>query len=364
MGIVDNTRLYDLSVRKQIYIEGVKEDYSKEFESSMKELGLILTAILSRVKYKTLDGLTKAELNRLLVSVRVSQTRIYSDYTQKIIDKLYEFMQADLNVTRRVFVSAHNDSIEGAATTNVTSDLASIRYIEEQKKGNGFLALFGLAAITGNDSRLWSTVLNTPIPANGIYPIAFINGFNIQAQATVENIIRKAYANKQDVAGTVAELTKAYEGTSVLGKLATQSSAVTATIMQHIDAITTAGVNSQLFEKYQWHSVIDGRTTDICRFRNRKIYTYGKGPLPPAHIRCRSHIAPLVGDSDILPEGFYGWLVRQPVRIQDDVLSKASGDKLRAGKIKAEDIAKYENPKPLTLQEFKDKINSIVLTNT
>lgn len=47
-----------------------------------KRLRLELNRVLSRVKYKTLDGLTKAELNKLVLTLRESQTRIYSKYTQ------------------------------------------------------------------------------------------------------------------------------------------------------------------------------------------------------------------------------------------------------------------------------------------
>ena len=366
MSLLDNKRLYDLAVRKQIYIEGVKAEYSKEFETSAKELSAFLVATLSRIKYKTLDGLTKAELNKLLVTVRVSQSRIYSDYTQKIVDMLYAFMQADLSVTRRIAASAHKQGFESVGTTIVLlSDTASIKYIEEVKKENSFIALFGIAAITNNDKRLWSTVVNTVIPANGNYPLTFINGFNVTAQATVENIIRKAWANKQSVADTIDELTKVYAkqgASSTLTKVVNQAEAVTATVMQHIDSLVTAGVNSKLFGEYQWHSVLDGRTTDICRYRNGKRYRYGAGPLPPAHVRCRSHTSPIVGNDDIVPEGFYGWIVRQPTVIQNDVLGGTNADRLRSGKIKPADIAKFENLKAITLGEFKGKIESIFST--
>ena len=73
MGIVDNRRLYDIATRHQIYIEGVKVQMAREFNFVLAELRLELNKLLRRVKYKTLDGLTKAELNRLVVSLRDSQ---------------------------------------------------------------------------------------------------------------------------------------------------------------------------------------------------------------------------------------------------------------------------------------------------
>jgi len=46
-------------------------------------------------------------------------------------------------------------------------------------------------------------------------------------------------------------------------------------------------------EKYQWVSTLGPRTSDICQRLHGKIFTVGKGPLPPAHINCRSSIIPV-----------------------------------------------------------------------
>jgi len=43
-------------------------------------------------------------------------------------------------------------------------------------------------------------------------------------------------------------------------------------------------------KKYRWVSTLSERTSDICRNLNGRIFEFGKGPLPPAHINCRSTI--------------------------------------------------------------------------
>ena len=105
---------------------------------------------------------------------------------------------------------------------------------------------------------------------------------------------------------------------------------------------------------------MDSKTSEICTSRNRKRYRFGQGPIPPAHIRCRSHISPIVGNDDIAAETFYTWAIRQPANVQDDILGEANGESLRNGSLKEKDLSKYEATKPLTLEEFRRKIIEVI----
>ena len=49
-----------------------------------------------------------------------------------------------------------------------------------------------------------------------------------------------------------------------------------------------AKANSDLVKSIQWLSTLDGRTTAVCRARDKQIYPVNSGPRPPAHIACRS----------------------------------------------------------------------------
>lgn len=91
--------------------------------------------------------------------------------------------------------------------------------------------------------------------------------------------------------------------------------------------------NPETIRGVRWSSVLDTRTTPVCRARDGKVYPVGEGPRPPAHIRCRSTtVAVLFGEPDP-PEGetYQGWLRRQPVDVQDDILGKAKGQLFRKG---------------------------------
>lgn len=357
MALVDNMRLYDIAARHQAYVEGVKVQYSREFNYVLKELAEELRVILSRVKYKTLDALTKAELNKLVSALRESQIRVYSAYTERLVKQLRDFMSVDLEVTRRIYASARLDLED-------ISDEDAVTEMEDAKNEFGLFALFGIAAVTRESTRLWSAIHNAPIPANGLYLLPFLKTFTNSAQAGVENLIRKAWANGWTLEETLSALagTAAVQGTgSQIQRIRVQGAAVIETSVQHVASMVNAGVLSSMFEWYVWLSVMDDRTTDICRSRNKTKYRFGKGPLPPAHVRCRSHIAPIVGNSgDILAESFYTWISRQPENVQADLLGSEIAEKVRTGKIKAKDLPKYDSDKPLTLSEFKRKVLEIL----
>lgn len=363
MKLDHNRRLYDIATRMQMYVEGVKLSQAMEFNSVLAELDDEFKKLLHRVKYKTLDGLTKAELNELVLTLRESQSKIYSRYTEKLLFQLKNFMSADLEVSRRAYVSAFIEIKTEEEQTKIPSEKDSIFILEQESKDGTLIPLFGLAAIVGNDEKLWSTIKNQPIPANGAYLLPFVKGFSVSAQASIENIIRKAYANKWTIEETIAEIsgTGSRQGTTgQLQRVQAQAGAVIATAVQHVGAIVGAAVMSALFAEYQWDSVMDGKTSDICRGRNGKRYKYGQGPLPPAHIRCRSIIRSIVGRGDIEPEGLYTWFVLQPKNVQDDLFTAEVAEAIRSGKIKPSDLGKFESRTALSLKQFRAKIAQIL----
>jgi hypothetical protein len=358
MNLVNNRRLYDIATRHQIYVEGVKMQQAQQFNLVLAELRIELKSILGRIKYKNLDALTKLELNRLVVSVRSSQSKIYNAYTQKILEQLKDFMKADLQISKRMYSSAKAETEENPEV--LFSEEEAEKALQEE---SGFYALFGIAAITGQPDRLWSNVTNSPIPANGLYLLPFLKTFSISAQSGVENIIRKAWSNSWTVQETIDEILseESKQGaSSQLQKVGVQAGAVLATATQHVSAIVGAAVMSSMFDWYVWHSVMDSKTSDICISRNRKRYRFGKGPLPPAHIRCRSHIAPVLGSDDILGETLYTWTKKQPDDVQDDIIGKQKAEDLRKDKLKEKDLQKFEPTKPLSIEEFKKKIKLIL----
>lgn len=365
MALTNSSRLFDVTTRLALFVEGIKLGQTREFNLVLNAVDDEIKKLLSRVKYKTLDGLSKAELNKLLMSLHKSQLKIYSAYTEKLIQALQDFMQVRLDTSAIVYASIkHSFSNEELIEF---SEKRAYEYIEEQSNLLPFAPIFGLAAILpSGKTSLWSTIKNAPIPANGLYLLPFIQTFSRSAQASVINTIRRAYANKQPVSELIADLSgqrNAQGNSTQFAKIAAQASAVIDTAFAHVDQIVSQGLVSALFEYYKWVSVIDNATTEICRSRDDKVFRYGSGPMPPAHYKCRSITVPLASlFDDFNPPTLYAWLKQQPPEIQREFLGKEIAALLRAGRLSAKDFASIFFTQAIDVKQLKSKIGLILST--
>lgn len=294
--------LYDLATREDVYNEGVKASLALLFLAYSKELRALIRSELLGLGVDNMGELTKGQLNTLIYRLRASQNAIYGRYSRKLVKELERYAGAAGGVTSEVFeVSASPDA-----------------------------------------AKLWANVRNTPMPANGIYLDPFLKSFETSSIAEVENALRKAWVNGdtlQEALAHIAGKSTKQGVSSVVQLIERRAAAVGETAGAHVFTQATATTLATVFGQYRWVSVMDSRTSEICIERNGKIYTFGLGPVPPAHIRCRSHIAPTMGGK-IKPENLTQWLDRQPANLQAE---------LRA----------YANRKPLSISEFEKKANKI-----
>lgn len=154
-----------------------------------------------------------------------------------------------------------------------------------------------------------------------------------------------------------------------------------------VSAVSAAiyAANASLVGGLQWVSVLDSRTTPMCRVRAGKCYTtvehqpighaipWGAGP-GLLHFCCRSRSAPifksandLLGEAQFSPDtgrsmdgqvppamSFGDWLARQTAERQDEVLGPTRGRLYRQGGMSAE--AMYANRgEYLTLDQLRDR---------
>lgn len=129
------------------------------------------------------------------------------------------------------------------------------------------------------------------------------------------------------------------------------------TSMTHINARAVeenARANPDLFENYQWLSVLDNRTSPVCRARAGRTYRHGAGPLPPAHPNCRSTIYSLVrGVSAPDDLGFETWLKDQSVDDQRDVLGATRYELWKHGKLPIDRFV--DGDRTLTIDQLRKR---------
>jgi SPP1 gp7 family putative phage head morphogenesis protein len=257
----------------------------------------------SVIRVESLDQMTKAAVNALIATVRGLIDKAYNRYIRGVLIFLLKFMRGE--------VKMFHDMIDGSR-------------------------------LPASNNRLWSSIMNSPLPGNGQFMLHMLEALRVVTQAKVADTIYKAAANATPVADALAALVGSPSnlfGTSVMAKAGAQNTIVIDTIVQHISQMTEAAVASSTFNEYTWVSIIDKGTTPICRERDGQVYVYGEGPLSPAHYGCRSMTVP--GRVTDEPATYAAWLTTQPASI-------------------VRDLGNIISPRPLSLDGFMSKLDLIL----
>jgi hypothetical protein len=321
---------FDAYTRHQVYVEGYKNGQAQDAETLYEEITAAIIISLNKLALNNMGELTKKALLALTRDVTARMKKLFG----KQIELTTEAIKAFMNVDLRIMAALTQDASGKPFPVN-----------------------------TMNRDTLWSRIFNDPMGATGVTPgDAFLEA-QTAAIAAVVAAIRAAWADNVELAAFIRSLV----GTRALlfkdGLLARQRRRFATAIETGIQHVTT-GVQFQLgrltASHYVWCSILDSRTTEICRSRNGVSYEYGSGPRPPAHWNCRSFTIPAtIVNVEEIPT-FYTWIKRQPSGVQDDVLGPTRGRELRDGRIKADQLPGFDRARPLTVSEYGDKLNKIL----
>ena len=301
--------LYDALVRHQLMLDRLIKTEASKFSDTLFAFRADLREIMAEVPFEGLSALTKKKFLDLLRRVREAQRKHFSAYTQAMLRELESYAETD---------------------TAVQGDLIKAT----QEEDNDRSTLLALLFTKAGRSRLWATIRNADVQAVGYSPEIFATRFASTSLNEIEAILRRGYASKLPLSETMASIVgtrKANYRDGAFIKLDRYARGMTATLYQHVTGQVAQAVGQIYFEKYTWVSVLDSKTSPVCTARDGRTYEYGRGPLPPAHPNCRSHVAPFMED---MPTETYGqWLLRQPREVRKEV-----------------------NDRPLTLAEFLAKV--------
>lgn len=344
--------LVDAFTRHQVYLEGYKDGVDASLDPVMRRLYTRLSSALYSTQVSRLNELNKRQLRRLITTLRKIVLESNDSYLTQMLDELEKFSQAESRMQTGIMSVISGQSVEAAYAAGIG------------------VPLIGLAALantrTGYD-RLWASVSATPDPATGLTPVALLKNYLGFTVNSITQLVTRGYAN----GWTIREAIQAIFGTrakrfrdGLSARLVRNGSSVLRTIVQHISSRIQAAVASVFYSSYEWVAVLDMRTTDICRFRDGQHYKYGKGPLPPAHYRCRSRAVPVTKGqtTGAYADTFYTWIQRQPVAVQNDVLGTRRARDLRAGRANAASLGRFRTRQQLTRRQFAGKFNLMTAT--
>ena len=343
-----NLYLFNMLFRHQVYLEGVKAGFAKNYAVVLNELYGEFAKFIGQTRYETLDGFTRVQLENFINRFVVAQQYFYSRYTQQLIGLLQQFVATDKDVLSAVYETATGLTTSQRSKSPEVGDLPST------------LGLRVTHSTDAANSRLWNAISDEIVPASGLTIPQMFNDLQQSTTSGISKQLRIGYANGETGKATLASIVGDPElnyRDGLFARFANQNNAIIATAIQHATSMTNSAIASVHFNQYQWVSILDSRTTEICRSRNGNVYTYGDGPLPPAHYFCRSKDIPLNGDQlHDIPDTLAQWLTTQPEDVLVDMLGAKLAGRLASGSVGANTFSLNDIVIPLTLAQFASKI--------
>ena len=307
--------LFDVVVRHQIYLEGLKKGRNADFPKVLAKLDTALRTGLAHIDYASLGEASKRKLNDLLVALRKSMRAIFDPWLKLLVEWLERYMVVEVEA---------------------------------------FNAYFGASV---DPAQVLASSKTEPM-SDGLFWLPLLRGSSAYTMMKIERLVIAGYANQTPT----EEIIRGFLGTKnnrfkdgIARNLDNQTSAAVATVMQHLSAQASMNAARSAFggngvlAQYEWVSVLDDVTTKICRDRDGKRYVYGRGPMPPAHMRCRSTTTPVLPGAGPTPDiGFAMWASRQSSDFINDAFDGQAPKR-------------YEGSAALTLDEYKAK-RSLILS--
>lgn len=314
---------YDATVRHAIYVERYKARLANEIVALVNSVS---NGLYREITASDLDTLTRRQLNRLLKDVQAYIRQGYLPIQEAVLSAANDFAQYEAEWQGRMMVQ-----------TGVTATLG-----------------------IPSDADLWAAVNARPF--EGKLLSEWVEGLAPNTVRRVSEVITQGFADglsPLDVARQIRG-TKNIKGVMDISKNGARALARTA--IGHTSNVAKEQAMKPLrgVRGVMWVSVLDHRTTQICRVRSGQFYPKGEGPRPPAHVGCRSTVLPYTErNRDRLKEieTYPEWLRRQSPAVQDDILGPTRGKLYREG---GYSVDRFSDPsgKTYTLDELRDRDES------
>lgn len=318
----------DAFLRHQLNVERYKNYNVQQSLHVINDIKLRLSAQLVRTGKDKLSDLSKREFNKFVADFTKSYNEIFGKYQTAQLAEFKKFFKADFSEVKFL-----NKSLSGKTYSGPKVD------------------------------SLWATMQNDPASGIGTEPKKMFDVFATSSRNKMVAALKTGYADNLSMSETMKIITGTSElkfRDGLVNRFEAQISATVQTYIQQMTSFLLQSIGGNSNGTYQWVSVLDSATTEICRSRNGNIYRYGNGPSAPAHYNCRSITIPIITAAvDKMPT-FFNWLKGQSPVIQNEVLGVKQGQGLRAGRVTADDIPRFNQMSPLTLEQFKGKRNQLL----
>lgn len=318
-----DTSIFSLLTRQQVYIEGVKNWFAVDLNRYLKLVRDFIQTTLSKLGVKSLADLSRTQIAALLRKVDKQANDTLSQFGTEFLSELRRFGRVTTTAQRAAY-----------SLVRPALDLSDVSL-----------------------SSIWSAAKDRIVPAFGKTVKDAANDLVASAREKIRARLNTGYADSEAVTDTAEAVTNMNPqgDPSTIKTIAGGLRSFVSTAIQHAAATVSDFVGGRVEDCYQWCSVIDSRTSPICRERNGNVYRVGAGPVPPAHPNCRSHTIPVeCGDQSSVPT-YYNWLLGQSQDFLSDAFGASFARKVADGSVSAKDLPDVATYKALSLDDYELK---------
>lgn len=286
---MDQTSIYDAIIRLHTYNLGVEK---KKAEDNKKWLALLLLLMQNSSDFS--ESLSRNAVN---LKVRFIQSEFVRRFDEKFInaDELF-------SVNYRLIVRVIGTLLarqSGVQTDKILGFVSAFSWLSKEVKNQASIS----------EAAIVSAAKKEIILATGFDTDATVKATRDAISAKIGAQARKNWLVNDTLWANMPPIEA-------------QLNAVSGTLVSHVVASISSLLFSRLFKSYIWQSILDNKTSEICRERHGHVYMYGSGPVPPAHYLCRSSIIPLTGSGTIpAHKSFADWLKFQSAAFVTDALN-------------------------------------------
>lgn len=339
------TQLAEQTIRHQVFLEGVKTGEANTYAAYLRRIDRALRLRLS----DDMTDISRTRLERLIRAIDKDLSGIFQEFQDEIEISLGDIAEYEADFEAR----SVNKVLDG-----LELDVPAVEQVR---------------------SAIFTNPLSVRGADGGKLLSSFIKDWTKTDVKRFTGAIRQGYFEGQ----TNAQIIKTIRGTrankfkdGLLAISSRNAEAIVRTSVQHTASMARQAVwakNRDVIKGVRWVSVLDNRTSHMCRSLDGQKFKIDKGPRPPIHIRCRSTVVADVKSEFSLvkkakfkrssQEGpvdanltYYSWLKRQPKGFQEQVLGKSRAKLFRDGGLTSERFAELNVGKrfePLTLEEMR-----------
>jgi len=232
------------------------------------------------------------------------QEKLMKNDITKWSKKRYEKIQKELMEVKQSYIKVIDESFQ-KNLKDFGAQEAMLQKKRVDKVAGPYLQKAGVSYTTPSPTQLWTAAQQTPLllQENLTWNLkTMTDSIGQKATQAIEQSLRYSYAMGESIPEAKRRLLGTATRAGAMKSVKNSAEMVVRTSMNHMSSVSrtkTYEDNDDIVKGYEWVSTLDRRTSDICQWRDGRVWLYSDDEkvrtkagllsgevMPPAHPNC------------------------------------------------------------------------------